>query len=199
MLLCQVEQGVAELGLLYSSPCLAHPQAFLHPPAVLDSLTAAGLADGAVHDSSCARRLCQAVSISPGVVGAEEDGVPGHRGLLSPCTRSTDAAANIPSWLFIFRIPWQGQDGKQLIFSWGHLHPMTAAFPPQGCGVHRAPWDPTHLGPEPSSFLRGCGRPPQVPELSPMLSSGPCLLRRRCAASSWRRAQGQWRMILMLS
>lgn len=66
MLLCQVEQGVAEPGLPCLSPSLAHPQACLHPPAMLDILTASGLADGAVHDSSCARRLCQAVSISRG-------------------------------------------------------------------------------------------------------------------------------------
>lgn len=66
MLLCRVEQGVAEPGLLCLSPSLAHPQACLYPSAMPDSLTAAGLADEAVRDSSCARRLCQAVSISRG-------------------------------------------------------------------------------------------------------------------------------------
>lgn len=67
------------------------------------------------------------------VLGCWEDGVLGHRGLLTPHPPSADTAANIPSWLFIFRIPWQGCDCKQLIFSQGHLHPMALLC--SHCGV----------------------------------------------------------------
>lgn len=77
------------------------------------------------------QRLC------PGAVRAQGDGVLRHRGLLAPRPPSADAAANIPSWLFIFRIPWQGCDCKQLIFSQGHLHPM--ALPRSHHGVAGCP------------------------------------------------------------
>lgn len=103
-------------------------------------------------------------------------GVLGHRGLLAPRPPSADTAASIPSWLFIFRIPWQGCDCKQLIFSQGHLHPM--AVPRSHRGVAGCPVPPGDVAPRcggtvgprtPGGLAGSCGHPgsalrcPQVP------------------------------------
>lgn len=96
-----------------------------------------------------------------GAVCARGDGVLGHRGLLAPRPPSADTAANIPSWLFIFRIPWQGRDCKQLIFSQGHLHPMALLRSHHGvvgCLEPLRTWLTPAPGPGPRSGAMGGSR-----------------------------------------
>lgn len=202
------EQGLVVLGLPGSVPVSAAPSgsspSLCLSLAVSGGLAAAGFASGAV-------RGPRPRDVSVGTVSVRGDRVPGrhvpremgcwgHRGLLAPRPPSADTAASIPSWLFIFRIPWQGRDCKQLIFSRGHLHPM--AVPRSHRGVAGCPVPPGDVAPRCCGTVGphfwGLGGLLRAPGLSPAMSPGPCSCRRRCAVSSWRRGQGQWRRTPML-
>ena len=154
---CWLEQRLAERGL----PC-SIPIPGAHPGTSPSLCRAAPIGCRGLGDGGRAwLLLCQEAPPGrvhqqrpcPGVVCARGDGVLGRRGLLAPRPPSADAAANIPSWLFIFRIPWQGRDCKQLIFSQGHLHPM--ALPRSHRGVAGCP-EPlrTRLTPAPGPAPR---------------------------------------------
>lgn len=123
------EQGTVVLGLPGSVPVSAAPSG-LSPSLCLGLAVSDGVAvaaGGAMRGPpprEALRGRARPWGPCPGMLRAQGDGVLGHRGLLAPRPPSADTAASIPSSLFIFRIPWQGRDCKQLIFSQGHLHPM---------------------------------------------------------------------------